>query len=120
VNETKQKTCGKDHTYNGWTNYETWLVALWIDNDQGTHEEARAMALRAARDPEPESMIPGHSMRAYYFGVQIKEWVEETMIGDHGATLVADLLNGALSEVDWRSIAEHFLDDVPADEEVES
>jgi len=24
--------------YNGWTNYETWLVKLWQDNDQGELE----------------------------------------------------------------------------------
>ena len=24
--------------YNGWTNYETWLMALNIDNDQGMQE----------------------------------------------------------------------------------
>ena len=23
--------------YNGWTNYETWAVKLWIDNDEGTY-----------------------------------------------------------------------------------
>jgi hypothetical protein len=22
-----------DTTYNGWTNYETWATALWLDNN---------------------------------------------------------------------------------------
>ena len=34
-----------DTTYNGWTNYETWCVALWIDNEEPTqrywHEQAQ-------------------------------------------------------------------------------
>lgn len=30
-----------DQTYNGWTNYETWNVALWIGNDQGLYDLAR-------------------------------------------------------------------------------
>ena len=28
-------------TYNGWTNYETWNVALWINNDQGLYDVAQ-------------------------------------------------------------------------------
>ncbi len=28
----------KEHGYNGWKNYETWSVKLWIDNDQGSEQ----------------------------------------------------------------------------------
>jgi hypothetical protein len=29
-----------DTSYNGWTNYETWNVALWIQNDQDLYDLA--------------------------------------------------------------------------------
>ena len=40
TNTTFQTTI-EDTTYNGWTNYETWNVALWIGNDQGLYNLAR-------------------------------------------------------------------------------
>ena len=30
-----------DISYNGWENYETWNVALWINNDQSLYYLAR-------------------------------------------------------------------------------
>ncbi len=37
-----------DKTYNGWKNYQTWNVALWLGNDEGLYR----MALEAKGDYE--------------------------------------------------------------------
>ena len=34
---TTFQTSLTDKTYNGWSNYETWNVALWIGNDYGLY-----------------------------------------------------------------------------------
>ena len=31
----------KTMTYNGWANYETWNVALWMDNDESSYQYAK-------------------------------------------------------------------------------
>ena len=30
-----------NNTFNGWSNYETWNVALWLQNDEGLYGIAR-------------------------------------------------------------------------------
>jgi hypothetical protein len=41
----------EDTTYNGWTNYETSCVNLWIDNDQGSQEYWRDQAKEHWENP---------------------------------------------------------------------
>ena len=41
---TTYQTNLTDTTYNGWTNYETWNVALWLGNDKSLYDLARGYA----------------------------------------------------------------------------
>ena len=47
----------EDTTYNGWTNYETWNVALWLGNDEGMYSLAR-------RKNSYDELIP--TLEAFY------------------------------------------------------
>jgi len=96
-------------SYNGWSNYETWNVSLWIDNEPSTYEEARDMARQARSE--------GDLARA------LKDWVQD-MAPDLGASMFSDLLSAALGEVDWYEIASHYYEEMheeeAEEEEVES
>ncbi len=102
--------------YNGWKNYETWNVALWLDNDQGTQELTRDLAQEACEGPASENVIKGIWTRAedarFELADRIKDFVTENLIPDLGASMASDLLNSAVSEVDWDEIAEHYLADI--------
>ena len=41
---TTYQTNITDKGYNGWANYETWNVTLWIQNDEGLYNEAKQCA----------------------------------------------------------------------------
>lgn len=98
--------CPPATDYNGWTNYETWAVNLWLTNDQESDSYWRArVAELAATLPVTEDMLP------YHVGDALKEEFEEASPLNDSCTVWADLLNAALSEVNWSEIAKHFLDD---------
>jgi hypothetical protein len=73
-------------SYNGWTNYETWLAALWFDNDRGVQR-----ALQFAAD-----------------AAELKEAAEQylTYNQEIESGWLSDILNAYLSEVNWREVFE--------------
>ena len=85
--------------YNGWKNYETWLVNLWIDNDQGFSDTWRERA-EEVRDTYDLSC----EMQQFYTELA------ETEIPASG--MFADLFNSALREVSWYDIAEHYINEL--------
>lgn len=100
--------------YNGWKNYESWAVALWIDNDAGSYEHAQELASEAKRQAKESADDVKDGLRPFareahaILADSLKEWMEEEA-PDLGASVWADLLNAALSEVDWTEVAEHYL-----------
>jgi hypothetical protein len=99
-------------TYNGWTNYETWLVNLWLTNEQGSDELVREWADEFVQDAIDKG-CDSDSIRndaAYELGERIKDMHEENTPEITG--LHADLINAALGAVNWYEIAKHFIDDI--------
>ncbi len=91
-------------SYNGWSNYETWNVKLWLDNEQGSSEEVRDMARRARSVND--------------LAESLKVMVNDAA-PDLRASCFADLLNAALGEVDWYEIAESYYEEEHESEEKE-
>ena len=96
--------------YNGWHNYETWLVNLWMDND-GSDAYWRECAERLVKDD------PGAAIRS--MADLIKEEHEQrwSEINNDKASVLSDLMNAAFSEVNWEEIASHYIDEVEVEEE---
>lgn len=91
--------------YNGWTNYATWNVALWLDNDEYLQEQAEEIA---REDGTPSDLAD--SYKSY-----VESLVEEIAPAVFEASFVADLFGSAFDSVDWYEIADHYLSDVRAD-----
>lgn len=87
--------------YNGWSNYETWAVYLWIENEEATYHHWRAVAheVRGEHKKKRDQVIA--------LALLVKDTFEEAQPEVEGVW--ADLLSGALSEVSWQEIAESLL-----------
>ena len=74
--------------YNGWTNYETWLVNL----EMGLTDDSHAFESRNLDD-----LI-----------VELRDYAEHVLESDN--ILATNFVNIILSKVDWREIAEAVLE----------
>lgn len=77
--------------YNGWANYPTWAVNLWLSNDEATYFASREVVEDAG-----EPLQGGENLRA---------WVEDLSPLAEGASLYHDVLGWALQIVDWEAVA---------------
>ena len=75
--------------YNGWSNYETWCVNLWMTGDQGYYEQL--CEIISSHDD-----LSGQAEA-------LKGWIRFEYDGEY-SSIWADLINNSLAEVDWYEI----------------
>ena len=103
--------------FNGWNNRETWAAKLWIDNDQALYEIAREYT-----QEEIQGHDEGEEINAYDLGQTLKSWIEDDLLTLENIAGNQELFNmltdiGSLYRVDWREIAQAFIDDEKEEEE---
>jgi len=107
---TNCEKCGQQIEYNGWKNYETWVVALWIDNEPHTYEQRRQMAREAIADATPNPLSPSMDTARWDYEQALRQWIRDE-VESQEAGLASDLLGSALDNVDWREIAQNWIDE---------
>jgi hypothetical protein len=107
-----------DTRYNGWTNYETWVVNLWMDNEEGSHDYWVSIAQYIyEHEAEEQKHFSRMEDAVCLLSEQLKEDHEEAKdeilsAANLSASVWADLLGAALSAANWREIAEHLMENV--------
>lgn len=99
----------RDQTYNGWTNYETWLVNVWISNSQSEQEMWQEEALLAVTETAGESCPDGAAIRR--LAGSMREAIEDAASEYRLEGMLSDLLNAAISSVNWDELARHYIND---------
>jgi len=96
------------HEYSGWTNYETWNVKLWMDNEQAAQEawHNRATELCTEHEGRAAVLILAEQLEEHY-GHEAGYWLESAP-----PCCFSDLLLASLRQVNWKEIAEHLLEDI--------
>ena len=94
--------------YNGWTNYETWAVSLWIDNEESSYRYWLGEAARYQQDIEDKLDV------VRVLAAQLTQEISDNAPTD-APNVYSDLLTAALSIVNWAEIAESWLSEELSD-----
>lgn len=101
--------------YQGWHNYQTWAVHLWLTGDQATDRACLSIASHVVRGaPQSGQVRAGiwslDDAPRFLLADCLKEFVDARSPLRDAASVYSDLLGSALYEVDWLEVADAFLE----------
>ena len=79
--------------YNGWTNWETWQVPLWLDNEQATYHERRRLT----------ALYGNNTITA-----PVAKAITQFIFGPDGTP---DMKPGDMANVNWEEVARYWEDE---------
>ena len=98
--------------YNGYSSYETWLVAVWIDNDQGSIDFWVDVAKHHYNIAEDTKHFTKREEAIISFSGDMAEWYGDNVpeYSDDIGGLWSDMLHAALGSVDWYELAAKYME----------
>lgn len=87
----------ENDNYNGWANYPTWDVHLWLTNDEGSYNAAQGVVDDAGTPRQAAD--------------DLRELIEGNNPLFGTSSLYADILGWALQIVDWEEVSRAFAPD---------
>ena len=102
--------------YNGWYNYETWLFAVWFSAD---HFKEDLENIIENHERDIGSFLTDEERQILQFEDCLKSFLDEYQdsyeMPDNG--FLVDLLNGAISEINFHEIAKTWFHDLVSEME---
>jgi len=110
--------------YNGWYNYETWNLKLWLDNDEDTYfivqEKAKSLIKKYEGNHIEDASTELEKFNKAEFA--FADWLKEHTLKNLPELkpgFYSDVLNASIREVNFHEIAKHICDDI-LNEEIRS
>jgi len=91
---------GNEEPYNGWTNYETWLLVVNLDNEENLHNNVKEWFMSLDKPFD-----------IYKVANIFREWLEENFwVEDHNIFKICDTWTYRdWQEINWFEVSRSYL-----------